>query len=139
LRRENLQPIFGIDSEWVLVSPKTYADPNDLYQNKRCANLFKKNNDCPFYMDAIHWYDIDKKQVFTGEVESVSSSQYISGFPFHPVTYTIPVRRLDVCGDVIVDVDTLQKVFSTTYSPSIKLTGEYWYVEYFARTHGIVI
>lgn len=85
-------PITGIDEEWNSCSDM--GDTDDMYQNNRSSNIFKKGkNGRPYFLDAIVWQGEDDYDTFTGTINGITSRQYIKSFPFKPKTFYIDVVR----------------------------------------------
>jgi hypothetical protein len=89
-----ISDITGNDDEWLEIS-------DNLYQNVRCAALFKQN-DKYNYIDAIVWKNEDNLS-FTGRVyiddkdfKLISSSLYVKSFPFTPKTFYIDVIDIKI-------------------------------------------
>ena len=73
-----------------------FNDVGHCYQNRRNSAIFKKEIDSkPYYLDAIVWRD-SSGSCFTGEVDGVTSRQYIKSFPFIPKTFYIDVESWEV-------------------------------------------
>lgn len=85
-------PITGIDEEWN--SCLDMGDRDDIYQNNRSTNIFKKGrNGRAYFLDAIVWQGEDDYDTFTGTINGITSRQYIKSFPFKPKTFYIDVVR----------------------------------------------
>lgn len=86
---EPLSPITGKEQEW--------AEPfmaDGTQQNVRCCSLFRTPGELPRYSDAIVWKGPDPYDTFTGgNMNGISSSLCIKGFPFTPKTFYIDVKR----------------------------------------------
>lgn len=87
-----LSPITGEDDEWNEVS-------DNVFQNKRFSSVFKEDKDSkPYYLDAIVWKGEEDYDTFTGQVEEVTSHQFIK-LPFTPKTFYIDVVKVYVDKD----------------------------------------
>lgn len=97
---EPISPLTCQDEEWIDVSE--HSD-SPWFQNKRNSAVFKEGKEGkPYFLDAIVW-DCDG-DAFTGEVEGITSSQYIR-LPFTEKRFCVRIdseRR-------IIDRDELQK------------------------------
>lgn len=85
---------------------------DNVYQSKRCAGLFKKEDDKPYYLNAIVWIDGDV--AFTGWVNSITSRQYIR-YPFIPKTFYVKVKSLDEENDSYEILDKKELYNALTY------------------------
>lgn len=63
-----------------------------VQQCQRLSSLFKEPSGEAYYLNAIVFRDIDDGTTFTGTVEDISSSNYVS-FPFTPRTFYIDVKE----------------------------------------------
>lgn len=88
------QPLGGIHDtpeEWG--EQLGYGGP-PCFQHKRLSAVFKKEeHGRPYYLDAIYFQGEDEWDTFSGEVDGISSSQFIKAFPFFPKTFYIKVVR----------------------------------------------
>lgn len=87
-----ITPIVENPDDWVDVT-------DDLYQHKRCGQIFKYSyQDLPYYLDAILWKDNDYTFIGKGIYQSIdgleitNSRQYFN-YPFTPKTFVIDVIR----------------------------------------------
>ena len=90
-----LSPIVGTDDEWDDVTE--YFNGIETYQNKRCTELFKKQNGKPYYLNAIAFTENTEDICYTGSTyidtescELIRSEQTVI-FPFTPKTFYIEV------------------------------------------------
>lgn len=96
-----ISPITGEDWEWNDVT-------DGLYQNRRCANLFKDKHSA-YYLDAIIFRE-ESGCCFTGKVKGISSRQYIKGFPFEPKSFYVDVTTSNSGIDYIKDKSQIEEV-----------------------------
>jgi hypothetical protein len=101
--QEPICDVTGHDNEWVDVTEMNEGET--LYQNARCAGLFKYKNGKCSYNDAIVWEGEEEHDTFTGRVyidnkdfELIGSSQY-ARFPFKPKTFYIDVVHIPITKD----------------------------------------
>lgn len=94
--QEPICPITGVDEEWTDI-----AEINGgvtMYQNNRCSAIFRDNTG-DYYIDAVVFKD-QFGSTFTcggnGNVEGVTSRQYIKEYPFTPKTFYIDVFSTEV-------------------------------------------
>lgn len=97
--QEPICDITGFESEWMIV----YDDNPILYQNKRCAPLFRRSDSKCYYLDAIVWKGVEEWDAIVGSVyvdnkdfEIISSRQFVKSFPFKPKTFYIDVIRIPI-------------------------------------------
>lgn len=93
--------ITGIDKEWVDVSE--YSGGQLLFQNNRCANIFKIGGGRSYFLDAIIWKDQSgatgsgTAYLQDGPIRHpILSRQFIKAFPFTPKTFYIDVIEKEV-------------------------------------------
>lgn len=103
LLQEPATPVTGEDDEWNDVSDISNQPENTLYQNKRCYALFK-DNDGPYYVDAIVWKNQDGitwsgNALITPDGERISSSQFVKEFPFEPKTFVVDIEEKEIAPD----------------------------------------
>jgi len=97
--------------KWNIISPVKKEEDFDwekvndnTYQSKVISSVFKdEENGKPYYLEGIVWVDEDSS--FTGNVENISSSQFIK-LPFYPKTFYIKVKD-----NKIIEKDKLKEVF----------------------------
>jgi hypothetical protein len=93
-------PIEGTPEEWVEVTD----NPEQLFQNKRCPQLFKVGENGPaYYLDAIVFKE-KSGRTFTGSVKGpngtvVHSRQFVN-FPFTPKHFYIDVTHTSLLHNV---------------------------------------
>lgn len=126
LLQEPICPVTGLNEEWVNVREAS-GDDEMMYQNKRCAGLFKSKNGKCWYVDAVikktqkgncysgsFW--LSKEDYLNGDItKKIGSSQLIKGFPFTPKTFYIDVIEEEVAPDdwemYLKDPKQLEKVW----------------------------
>lgn len=94
--------VMGIEEEWMNVAESMGG--NEIYQNKRCGNLFKEgSNGRAYYLDAIVFKGNTGNQFISGQGVwrkdkslRISSHQYVKSFPFIPKTFYIDVIETEV-------------------------------------------
>ncbi len=87
---EPICPITGIEEEWY--KP---IDRESFFQNNRCSGVFKDSDDIrAYYLDAIIFKGEEDHDTFTGNVQDITSRQYIKSFPFEPKSFYIDVVRV---------------------------------------------
>jgi len=87
---EPLKPVTDEEGEWVEVV-------ENMYQHKRLANLCKNGKDGkPYYCTAIIFRDQNGNTFVSGNVEGISSAQYVKSFPFTPKSFYIDVFSYEV-------------------------------------------
>lgn len=91
--QEPISDITGDEFEWVEVD-------ENMYQNSRCAALFKSSDNKAYYLDAVVFKD--GVSAFTGSAyldesaeKLIYSRQYVS-FPFFPKTFYMDVYTVEI-------------------------------------------
>jgi hypothetical protein len=101
------------ESEWIDVSFR--SNEPDMFQNKKCSALFKKNNDSrPYYIDAIIWRKQNGETlygpVFDTYGKRISNSHYIKPLPFYPKSFYIDIVD-EEDGSYVIKQSQLKEVF----------------------------
>ena len=105
LLQESICPITGIDEEWVAIAEDMRMGglKDTIYQNSRCAGLFKNSDGKCWYLDAISWKGEKNSwsgsallETSKGVFEEYSSRQYVKSFPFIPKTFYIDIIEKEV-------------------------------------------
>jgi hypothetical protein len=94
LLQEPIADVTGEAWEWTDVSEASGGE--EMYQNKRCAALFKIGvNGIPYYLDAIAFqrYDDNNDAFTSNDMDGYSSRQNVKSFPFRPKTFYVDVKR----------------------------------------------